>query len=126
MFAAISLTLKVMIAVESLMPGLNTEEHGELCSHLMRTTLSSEPPISCHQKNGGLSQMGQHPAVSSTAGFMRKGGDGTTEGSFIFVVNVNMFPGAETGDGKFNGASTQELFQAFKDTLSGAAPAAKL
>ena len=54
----------------------------------MRTTLtpppaaaagspsSSAPAVSCHQKNGGLSIMGKHPAVSSTAGFCRKGGDG--------------------------------------------------
>ena len=66
----------------------NTFETAELSSHLMRTTLtpppaaaagspsSSAPAVSCHQKNGGLSIMGKHPAVSSTAGFCRKGGDG--------------------------------------------------
>lgn len=33
--------------------------------------------------------------MSSTMGFLRKGGDGTTVGNFVFAINVNRFPQTE-------------------------------
>ena len=115
------------LLVESQMPGLNTDETAELCSHLMRTTLlDGDVHVSCHQKNGGLSVMGEHPAVSSTMGFCRKGGNATTKGHFVFAINVNMHANGNTGgsgDGtppQNLGTASARLFAAFKETLVGA------
>jgi hypothetical protein len=119
------------LLVESQMPGLNTDETAELCSHLMRTTLiDGNVAVSCHQKNGGLSVMGEeHPAVSSTMGFCRKGGNATTKGHFVFAINVNMYAGdgaassfAEEKPGgppQSLGAASSRLFAMFKETLVG-------
>ena len=112
------------LLVESQMPGLNTDETAELCSHLMRTTLfDGNVAVSCHEKNGGLPVMGEHPAVSSTMGFCRKGGNATTKGRFVFAINVNMYA-SEIITGSRNGTppeslgtASAHLFAAFKRTL---------
>lgn len=114
------------LLVESQMPGLNTDETAELCSHLMRTTLfDGNVAVSCHQKDGGLSVMGEHPAVSSTMGFCRKGGNATTKGHFVFAINVNMYASDSAGEEKPGGppqslgAASSRLFAMFKETLVG-------
>lgn len=124
------------LLVESQMPGLNTDETAELCSHLMRTTLlDGDVAVSCHRKDGGLSVMGEHPAVSSTMGFCRKGGNGKTKGHFVFAINVNRYADGSpprSGDGKpledlqNLGAASSRLFAMFKETLVRAQASAKL
>lgn len=48
------------LLAEAQLPGLNTFETAEMCSHMMWTTLTQEEAVaavSCHQKDGGLSIM---------------------------------------------------------------------
>lgn len=58
------------------MPGLNTFETAEMCSHIMRTTIAEEPvAVSCHQKNGGLNIMVRSYVMSHTRSRLFVAGD---------------------------------------------------
>ena len=113
--------LYVMLAM-SLIPGLDTSQHAELCSHLMKAQVDSggtgSSHASVHQKNGGLTAVAGGPAVSSTAGFCRRGGDGTSCTHYIFAINVNV--AARTSSDAGSSSMTRvarQLFHDFQATL---------
>ena len=61
-FAGVIVSRLYHLLAEAQLPGLNTFEIAEMCSHMMRTTLTTEEEgavaaVACHQKNGGLSIM---------------------------------------------------------------------
>jgi hypothetical protein len=95
--------------------GLDTAQHHELASHLMKAVVA--PGTASYQKLGGLPQMGEHPAVSSSAGFMRRGGDGTTVGTFVWGINVT----TTAEQGEHDGTAASALFAEFKAVLARAA-----
>jgi hypothetical protein len=126
-----ALTRLYTMLAHALIPGLSTQQHHELCSHLMKAPLefsdaaegekTSGALFTTHQKDGSLpAAEGWGVAVRSTAGFCHRGGDGTSFSTRVYAINLNVpLDAGDTASAELISDVSRQLFRDFKAVLCG-------